>query len=138
MGLLPDLVEAGVASLKIEGRLKDATYVAAVTDAYRQGLDQLSGERGPVLPAEQVELRRNLELSFSRGLSTGWLAGIDHRQLVHGRWSKKRGPWLGRLERVDGDWLIFRRSLKCKPGDGVVLEIPNPDPLLPPRKWAAG
>ena len=68
--LLPDLVDAGVASLKIEGRLKDATYVAAVTDAYRQGLDQLSGERGPVSPDEQVELRRNLELSFSRGLST--------------------------------------------------------------------
>ena len=132
--LLPDLVDAGVASLKIEGRLKDATYVAAVTDAYRQGLDQLSGERGPVSPDEQVELRRNLELSFSRGLSTGWLAGIDHRQLVHGRWSKKRGPWLGRLERVDGDWLLFRRRLECKPGDGVVLEIPNPDPLLPPQE----
>lgn len=132
--LLPDLVEAGVASLKIEGRLKDATYVAAVTDAYRQGLDQISGERGPVSTSEQAELRRNLELSFSRGLSTGWLAGIDHRQLVHGRWSKKRGPWLGRLERVDGDWLIFRRRLKCKPGDGVVLEIPNPDPLLPPQE----
>ena len=132
--LLPDLVDAGVASLKIEGRLKDATYVAAVTDAYRQGLDQLSGERGPVSPVEQVELRRNLELSFSRGLSTGWLAGIDHRQLVHGRWSKKRGPWLGRLERVDGDWLLFRRRLECKPGDGVVLEIPNPDPLLPPQE----
>ncbi|WP_415399975.1 DUF3656 domain-containing U32 family peptidase [Synechococcus sp. W4D4] len=132
--LLPDLVDAGVSSLKIEGRLKDATYVAAVTDAYRQGLDQLSGEREAVSPADQLELRRNLELSFSRGLSTGWLAGIDHRLLVHGRWSKKRGPWLGRLERVEGDWLLFRRRVDCKAGDGLVLEVPNPDPLLPPKE----
>ena len=132
--LLPELVDAGVASLKIEGRLKDPTYVAAVTDAYRQGLDQLSGERTPLERSEQLELRRNLELSFSRGLSTGWLAGIDHRQLVHGRWSKKRGPWLGRLERVDGDWLLFKGRLDCKAGDGLVLEVPHSDPLLPPKE----
>ena len=40
--LLPQLKHIGIASLKIEGRLKEATYVAAVTDAYRQGLDRLA------------------------------------------------------------------------------------------------
>jgi putative protease len=33
---------------------------------------------------------------------------VDHRQLVHGRWSKKRGPWLGRLERLEASgWLVL-------------------------------
>ena len=128
--LLPQLAEVGIASLKIEGRLKESTYVAAVTDAYRRGLDQLQlGETS----ADADALRRQLELSFSRGLSHGWLDGVNHRKLVHGRWSKKRGPWLGRLESLEsGGRLILRSQQTLKPGDGVVLEIPSSDPLLPP------
>ncbi|MGA1427952.1 MAG: DUF3656 domain-containing U32 family peptidase [Vulcanococcus sp.] len=130
--LLPELAQAGVASLKIEGRLKDATYVAAVTDAYRQGLDRLQGHADAEDPQQ---LRRHLELSFSRGLGTGWLEGVNHRKLVHGRWSKKRGPWLGRLERIEqGGWLVFARLSALKAGDGVVLEVHQDDPLLPPRE----
>ena len=130
--LLPQLAEAGIASLKIEGRLKEASYVAAVTDAYRQGLDRLEGSDAQT---DAAELRRRLELSFSRGLSSGWLEGVNHRRLVHGRWSKKRGPWLGRLERIEADGrLILRSRQPLKPGDGVVLEIPGSDPLLPPQE----
>ena len=144
--LLPQLVQAGVASLKIEGRLKEATYVAAVTEAYRRGLDRLSPEAIGSSPAPLAEpaadgsaadaaLRRQLELSFSRGLHTGWLEGINHRRLVQGRWSKKRGPWLGRLERIEvGDRLLLQTAEALKPGDGVVLEVPSADPFLPPRE----
>ena len=148
--LLPQLAECGIASLKIEGRLKEATYVAAVTEAYRRGLDQLRPrERGggagdcplpdihgyPDLDTSNEDIRRQLELSFSRGLSHGWLEGVNHRKLVHGRWSKKRGPWVGRLESVEaGGRLILRTGLALKPGDGVVLEIPSNDPLLPPQE----
>ena len=84
--LLPQLEQIGIASLKIEGRLKEATYVAAVTDTYRQGLDRLA-EGLPSAP-QSAEQRRSLELSFSRGLSKGWLGGLDHQALVHGLWSK--------------------------------------------------
>ena len=140
--LLPQLASCGIASLKIEGRLKESTYVAAVTEAYRRGLDQLRlGEVDGVArdcPAADTgadAIRRQLELSFSRGLSHGWLDGVNHRKLVHGCWSKKRGPWLGRLESVEaGGRLILRSKQALKPGDGVVLEIPNSDPLLPPSE----
>jgi len=135
--LLPQLAACGIASLKIEGRLKESTYVAAVTDAYRHGLDQLAAKAdqsdASLQPTDQ--LRRQLELSFSRGLSHGWLDGVNHRQLVNGRWSKKRGPWLGRLEQVPAQGrLVLRTQQPLKPGDGVVLEVPNPDPLQPPRE----
>ena len=130
--LLPELAACGIASLKIEGRLKESTYVAAVTDAYRQGLDRVASGEGEV---DGVDLRRQLELSFSRGLSHGWLDGVNHRELVHGRWSKKRGPWLGRLDAVEPNGrLVLRNRQPLKPGDGVVLEVPSSDPLHPPRE----
>jgi len=131
--LLPQLADLDIASLKIEGRLKDATYVAAVTDAYRQSLDRLSAgdQPGP----QSAEQRLALELSFSRGLSTGWLTGIDHRRLVHGRWSKKRGPLIGELEHLDPQgWWALRTSSTLKPGDGVVFEVASGNPLEPPAE----
>jgi putative protease len=159
--LLPQLVEIGIASLKIEGRLKDASYVAAVTDAYRRSLDQTraaADRHGHAkrkdqdqagLAAEAVdaalsppgtdqavaEACANLELSFSRGLGQGWLQGVNHRQLVHGRWSKKRGPLIGQLERIEpSGWWLLRCSRQLRPGHGLVFEAPSPDPLLPPEE----
>ena len=129
--LLPELQRIGVASLKIEGRLKDAAYVAAVTDAYRQRLDQTPASSSQVQP----QIQRQLELAFSRGLSSGWLEGVNHRRLVHGRWSKKRGPLLGQLLRVErGGWLHLRSREQLHPGQGLVLEELSSDPLQPPRE----
>ena len=95
--------------------------MAAVTDAYRQRLDQT--------PASAPQVQRQLELAFSRGLSTGWLEGVNHRRLVHGRWSKKRGPLLGQLLRVErGGWLHLRSREELHPGQGLVLEQLSSDP----------
>lgn len=132
--LLPQLAAAGISSLKIEGRLKEPSYVAAVSAAYRRGLDQLQTDA-----SEPVELednpRQELELSFSRGLSSGWLRGIDHRQLVHGRWSKKRGPEIGQLVAIEaGGWWLLALDRRLKPGDGLVLECRERDPLKAPEE----
>ena len=132
--LLPELAAAGISSLKIEGRLKEPSYVAAVSAAYRRGLDQL-----PPNASGSIELRENpsqeLELSFSRGLSSGWLRGIDHRRLVHGRWSKKRGPEIGQLVAIEtGGWWLLAVDRPLKPGDGLVLECRQRDPLRAPEE----
>ena len=125
--LLPELQRIGIASLKIEGRLKDATYVAAVTDAYRAGLDR---NRAPEDAPE-----RQLELAFSRGLSSGWLKGVNHRELVHGRWSKKRGPLIGALLQVTRKgWLEIRCRELLHAGQGLVLERLSANPLQPPQE----
>jgi len=145
--LVPQLAELGIASLKIEGRLKEATYVAAVTETYRRSLDQLlpgpgNDNQGPgqldQMQSDQTQpnqTRRNLELSFSRGLSTGWLAGVNHRSLVHGLWSKKRGPKIGQFLSIDpkGWWLVGTPTA-LKPGDGVVFEGRSPSALEAPAE----
>ena len=122
--LLPQLAALGIASLKIEGRLKDASYVAAVTDAYRRSLDQRL----------EADPRPSLELSFSRGLSHGWLEGVNHRRLVHGRWSKKRGPRIGQLGGFEQGWWLLRTRRAIRPGQGLVFEAPSASPLTPPEE----
>src|SRR5439155_5386020 len=70
---LPALVEAGVVSFKIEGRLKSPEYVAATTQLYRRALDRvLEGRTKDILTREE---RRDLEQVYSRGGSAGFLEG---------------------------------------------------------------
>ena len=80
---LNDLEEIGIDSLKVEGRLKSPEYVAAVAKAYNKALDTHDK-----LPATDME---PLEVLFSRGLSTGWLDGVDHQALVDGTFSNHHG-----------------------------------------------
>ncbi len=123
--LIPDLVKAGVKSFKIEGRLKTPEYVAAVTRVYRKALDAclpsaISHPPSPISTDDRYEL----EMTFSRGLTTGWLGGTNHPYLTHGRFGKKRGPLLGTIAACGGTWieLTDRTDIPLKPGDGVVFD----------------
>lgn len=126
--LIPDLVRAGVKSFKIEGRLKSPEYVAAVTRVYRKALDAcLAATPEPaadLLSPITDQDRYELEMTFSRGLSTGWLAGTNHPYLTHGRFGKKRGPLLGTISACGGTWIELsdRTAAPLKPGDGVVFD----------------
>lgn len=129
LSLLPEIIRAGVATLKIEGRLKAPEYVAAVTQVYRRALDDAWASLAEEAPAFSVaqEQRYQLEMTFSRGLDTGWLEGIDNQRLVHARFGKKRGVRLGRVVRVQpqGVWLDTEACVAV--GDGVVFDAGRPD-----------
>lgn len=133
LDVLPDLVRAGVASLKIEGRLKSPEYVASITRTYRQALDrvmkELNGEPGPApsTPAFDVSAAKyELNMAFSRGLYTGWFRGIHNQELAHGRFGTKRGVFLGQVARVGADHVALRLEAPAKPGDGVVFDAGKP------------
>ena len=117
---IPDLAARGVVSFKIEGRLKSPEYVAAVTAVYRKALDAAQVSR-PV-PFTDGD-RYRLEMTFSRGLSTGWVHGVNHQELVEGRYGKKRGALVGRVVRCSGDHAeIDALAVPVKPGDGIVFD----------------
>ena len=118
-GLVPDLVRAGVSSLKIEGRLKTPEYVAAVTRHYRTAIDQCMRSMPVSLPRDAVE---EMELSFSRGFSHGWLGGIDHKALVPATSSAKRGVRLGTVAGVTGDRVVVELAAPVARGDGIAIE----------------
>ncbi len=116
--LVADLIDAGVASLKIEGRLKTPEYVANTVAKYRRVIDDVVGGGAGTLTATE---RQELELSFSRGLSTGWLAGNDHKQLVPGLRSAKQGLPIGRLLDFAGDRLRLTLAADISLGDGIAV-----------------
>ncbi|MEN9260762.1 MAG: U32 family peptidase [Thermostichus sp. HHBFW_bins_43] len=121
--VLPELVKAGIHCLKIEGRLKSAEYVANVTRVYRQALDALGSQRPQQLSRQD---RYELEMSFSRGLYTGWFRGINNQELVHARFGKKRGVYLGQVLRILSDQVEIRLEAPLKAGDGVVFDQGQP------------
>lgn len=137
--VLPQLVSLGVASLKIEGRLKSPEYVANITRVYRAALDELAlAERGPTpgsFPAESEKRfahrvaasRYDLEMAFSRGLHTGWFGGINNQQLVHAHFGKKRGVYLGRVSRIHRRHIGVALEAPLKPGDGIVFDCGHPE-----------
>lgn len=141
LDVLPDLVRAGVASLKIEGRLKSPEYVASITRTYRQALDRVMAElNGPAAhqstsqslidkysnrtppPFDPAAAKYELNMAFSRGLYTGWFRGINNQELAHGRFGTKRGVLLGTISRVASDHVALRLASALKPGDGVVFD----------------
>jgi putative protease len=117
---IPELIKLGLHSFKIEGRLKSPDYITAVTTVYRQAIDRALAQQPA--PASSEEKYR-LEMTFSRGLFSGWFHGVDHQQLVHARFGKKRGPFAGKIARTGPDWLELDEILTpLHPGDGVVID----------------
>jgi len=118
---IPRLIDLGIRSFKIEGRLKTPEYVAAVTRVYRDAIDRaLAGRPAPATEDD----RYALEMTFSRGLFSGWMHGVNHQELVGAYYGKKRGPYVGTVTRIlDDDTLeLDELCLAMKPGDGVVFE----------------
>ncbi|RPI84911.1 MAG: U32 family peptidase, partial [Planctomycetaceae bacterium] len=130
--LVPELTRAGVCSLKIEGRLKSAHYVAATTQAYRAAIDAAAAEQ-PFELSHQQQL--DLAQSFSRGFSHGFLSGVNHQELVQGRFPKHRGVKIGTVaQAAAGEVLVALAAehlsvatLPLKPGDGVVFDEGRPE-----------
>jgi putative protease len=117
---IPELIKLGLHSFKIEGRLKSPDYITAVTSVYRKAIDRALANHPA--PASEKEKYR-LEMTFSRGLFSGWFHGVDHQQLVHARFGKKRGPFAGKIARTGPDWVELEEMLTpLHPGDGVVID----------------
>ncbi|HEU6446824.1 MAG TPA: DUF3656 domain-containing protein [Verrucomicrobiae bacterium] len=130
--VLPDLVRAGVTSLKIEGRLKSPEYVANITKIYRQALDQLRLTNHDLrataeIKSPTVNHKYEMEMAFSRGLYTGWFGGINNQELVHARFGKKRGVFLGEVQKILRDGVIVKLEAPLKPGDGIVFDAGKPE-----------
>ncbi len=96
--LLPQLVGAGVASFKIEGRMKRPEYVAVVVDTYRRAVDTFLQE-GKYEPADEAQKR--LAQIFNRDFTTAYLLGKQGRKMMSDRRPNNRGIFVGRVVSYD-------------------------------------
>lgn len=121
---MPEIVQLGIAALKIEGRYKDANYVALTTAAYRQAVDAAWAGR-PLSLSRRDEL--HLEQVYSRGLGPYFITGTNHQAVVKGRSPRHRGVRLGRVARVLAESVFItpdpaNEISPLKAGDGVVFD----------------
>lgn len=117
---VPALMDAGVRSFKVEGRLKSPEYVAASAREYRAAI--AAQAYGRDLSARELEeARRKMGSTYSRGFSPGWLHGVRHQELVDGRTSAHRGYEFGLVRQVAGQVILVEmiERIELVPGDGV-------------------
>lgn len=122
--LVPELARLGIASLKIEGRLKGPAYIAATTRLYRSAIAAALGEP---LDGALEDLRNDALQAYSRGAGPGFLAGVDHQRLVEARGCDHRGLAAGTLigiapSRGQDRLLIEGAPHSIAKGDGILIE----------------
>lgn len=115
--LIPELLQAGVASLKIEGRMKSPEYVQAVVGVYRavidrveaaiarDGIDSVVASDAPELRASEEEMSV-LSEAFSRGFTTAYLKGKRGNEIMSYGRPNNRGVFVGRVAKVR-EGLVF-------------------------------
>jgi collagenase-like PrtC family protease len=118
---LGDLLDAGVTSFKIEGRLKDRGYVTNVVSWYRQHLDRLLAERGLARSSSghsHVDFEPDVTKTFNRGYTTYFL---DGRGEPPGsiKSPKMVGERVGAVASVGGNKFTVNTPLELHSGDGL-------------------
>ena len=120
--VLEDLLDAGASSLKIEGRLKDVSYVKNVTAAYRSKLDAIFARRKEYVRASsgtcRFDFTPQLDKSFSRGFTHYFLQGRD-REISSFDTPKSLGEEMGTMKGQRGNYLTVAGVKPFHNGDGV-------------------
>jgi putative protease len=119
---LPDIAEAGIGCLKVEGRKKKPEYVAVVTRNYRNTLDRL--EEGDVTPLPDNNVQELVQI-FSRGFTPGMYQGRAGRNYITRSHPDNRGREIGRVEKNLNGELIVDVEVPLVTGDGVGFEPPE-------------
>ena len=116
---LPALQEAGIASLKIEGRLKRPEYVAVVTESYRKGLDSLA--RGNFLRADEQENRDLLQIFNRGGFMKGYALGCEDAAVIEPGRVNHQGIRIGSVAAAEGKLARVKLETALHDGDGLAI-----------------
>ena len=115
LDVLPQMIEAGVCSFKIEGRMKRPEYVAVVVDAYRRVIDGCLAGNCRVPERD----RAAVEQIFNRGFTTAYLTGRPGRKMISDSRPDNRGVFVGRVESLRRGRAAIRLEKELRCGDGL-------------------
>ncbi|QLC48864.1 DUF3656 domain-containing protein [Methanolobus zinderi] len=120
--ILPELIEAGIGSFKIEGRMKRPEYVAGVVRIYRRLIDRYMENPGRHFVSEEERLQ--LEQLFNREFTTGYFKGNPGNDLMSRERPYNRGVRIGKVKGFDNKRrnLLLELSGELNVGDGIVFE----------------
>lgn len=118
---IPELVEAGIASLKIEGRMKRPEYVATVVRNYRKAIDQYYTD--PTNFKVSEDMHKELEQIFNRGFTTGYYFGNQGFELMSYKRPNNRGILLGRVIKTGAKLTKIKLNEPLAVGDGYEVWV---------------
>lgn len=119
---IPDLINAGVTCLKIEGRMKNPEYVATVTRIYRKYIDL--AESGKEYIVDEID-RKTLLQVFNRGMSSsGHLSNEPNKNLIFKEKPNNMGLFLGKVEKYNKNkgYITVKLQEHIEIGDTISLE----------------
>jgi putative protease len=116
---VPRLMEVGIDSFKIEGRLKSPAYVASAARSYKE---KSLGVLDSTATSQAV---RSMARVYSRGFFNGWFDGVNHQELVNAAISSHHGLALGVVRTHDGASVVVESVEPIVAGDGVVFRDPS-------------
>lgn len=119
--ILPDLIEAGIDSFKIEGRMKRPEYVAGVTSMYRKYVDQYmeKGRKGFHVEARDLEMLQDL---YNRGgFHTGYYGQKNGREMLSTEKPNHTGTVVGKVKKQNGRTLEAVVQTEIQKGDVIEL-----------------
>ena len=119
---IEELIDAGITSFKIEGRLKDVDYVKNVTAFYRNKIDEIIAKRDDLCRSSRGESNPTFypapEKSFSRGFTDYFIHG--RQKYIDAPYSpKSMGEYLGTIEKVKNKSITIRTGKELHNGDGL-------------------
>jgi len=118
---LEELIEAGITSFKIEGRLKDEDYVSNVVAYYNKRLNELISKKNNLkrssLGVVSLGFDPDLEKTFNRGYTTYFLK--ERQKDILSLSPKSVGKLLGRVKDVFEDYFVLDTEVEVNNGDGI-------------------
>lgn len=125
---LPELNKAGVASIKLEGRLKRPEYVATIANSYRNAIDAM--DNGHFRKADEAEMT-GLRQIFSRGgFMRGYAMGAEDAGVIDPAHVSHGGVKIGRVEFAAGNMARVRLERSLDDGDGLQIRTAQGDAEL--------
>lgn len=125
ISLIPQLVEAGIDSFKIEGRMKSPEYVATIVSIYRKYLDKYLANPKKKYEVAEEDWQNLLEAYNRGGFTDGYYVNHNGPDMMSMERPNHRGMRVGQIEKIKDGKIYFHPEIAIHKGDGLEVEIPG-------------
>lgn len=127
LSLIPELIKTGVASFKIEGRLKPAGYTASIVRAYRMVMDA----EGDEIEGAITEGQKIIDSAMGRQGSTGFFLSPEPKEPVSPSRTGNTGQFIGRVVKQKKNSMVIKGKISPDRGDRLRYVLPELDIQMP-------
>lgn len=120
---LDKIVNSGISSLKIEGRMKRPEYVATIVSNYKKALDGITNEKKKESVTEND--KKEIKQIFNRGFTKGFIMNEYGGQFISYDKPNNRGIYIGEVTKVDRNNIEITLEGEINKGDGIEFHISN-------------